>query len=48
VLWQNSSSSYTKYLVQQIKLSVEAGNPEINVQVDRDKMASPYLCRQWV
>jgi HAE1 family hydrophobic/amphiphilic exporter-1 len=27
--------------VQQKLNSVEAGNPEINVQVDRDKMASP-------
>jgi HAE1 family hydrophobic/amphiphilic exporter-1 len=32
----------------EIKLSVEAGNPEINVQVDRDKMASLGLSLQTV
>jgi HAE1 family hydrophobic/amphiphilic exporter-1 len=32
----------------EIKLSVEAGNPEINVQVDRDKMASLGLSLQIV
>jgi HAE1 family hydrophobic/amphiphilic exporter-1 len=35
-----AQAEYTKYLVQQKLNSVEAGNPEINVQVDRDKMAS--------
>jgi HAE1 family hydrophobic/amphiphilic exporter-1 len=34
-----AQAGYTKYLVQQKLNSVEAGN-EINVQVDRDKMAS--------
>lgn len=32
----------------EIKLSVEAGNPEINVQVDRDKMAALGLSLQTV
>lgn len=28
----------------EIKLTVEDGNPEVNVQVDRDKMAGFRIC----
>jgi HAE1 family hydrophobic/amphiphilic exporter-1 len=31
-----------------VKLSVETGNPEINVKVDRDKMALDFLSLQTV
>jgi HAE1 family hydrophobic/amphiphilic exporter-1 len=39
---------YTISGATEIKLSVEAGNPEINVQVDRDKMAALGLSLQTV
>jgi len=35
-------------LTTEIKLTVEDGNPEINVQVDRDKMAALGLTLQTV
>jgi HAE1 family hydrophobic/amphiphilic exporter-1 len=51
VLWLLKLAQAELYKIPgatEIKLSVEAGNPEINVQVDRDKMASLGLSRQWV
>jgi HAE1 family hydrophobic/amphiphilic exporter-1 len=39
---------YTIAGASEIKLSVETGNPEVNVQIDRDKMAALGLNLQTV